>query len=130
MPADVGQEELQAVGGADERLLRLRLGRLGRLRLLGGGLGGLLGGLAHLEAVGLELARQLLDLVLGEVVLEREGLELRRQHEAALLCSFEQNARGLGLQQFLKLRLGQFLLVGVRRRTSCNLSHCRRIVLD
>src|SRR3954451_24308263 len=90
----------------------------------------LLGGRAHLEAVGLELAREQLDLVVGQIVLEREGLELGRQDEAALLCSFEQDARGLGFQQFLKLGLSQFLLVGVRRRTASNLSHCRTIVLD
>src|SRR3954470_4350415 len=129
VPPDVGEEELEAVGRADHRL-RLRVGRLGRRRLLGGGLGRLFGGLAHLEAVGLELTRQQLDLVVGEVVLERERLELGRQDEAALLRSFEQHARGLGLQQFLKLGLSQFLLVGVRRRTASNLSHCRTIVLD
>jgi hypothetical protein len=131
VPADVGEEELQAVGGADERLRGLLLRSLG-----GGSLARLLGlvvrlrgGLADLEADRLELACQLLDLVLGQVVLEREGLQLGGQDEAALLRYLELHARGLGLQQFLKLRLGQFLLVSVRRRTSSILSHCRTIVL-
>ena len=131
VPADVGQEELQAVGGAHERLRGLLLGGLGS-----GGLARLLGllfrlrrRLAHLETDRLELARQLLDLVVGEVVLQREGLQLRRQNEAALFGAFEQRARRLGLQQFLKLVLSHFLLAGVRRRTCPDLSHCRGIVL-
>ena len=95
--ADVGQEELQAVGRADERLRRAA-----RAAFSGSAFSALLLGqrLAHLEADGLELARQLLDLVVGEVVLERECLELGRLDEAALFGAFEQGARALGLQQF------------------------------
>jgi len=71
--------------------LRLRLDRLGLLRLLRGRL-------SHLEAGGLELTGQLFDLVIGEVVLEREGLELSGENEAALFGAFQQRARGLGPQ--------------------------------
>src|SRR5207302_7336243 len=102
--ADVGQEELETVSGTDER------------RSLGGGSGGL-GGLlllgllgprlADLEADRLELARQLLDLVVREIVLERERLELGRLEVAALFGSLDDRARLLGFQQFLQLVLRQ-----------------------
>ena len=88
MPADLGEEEPEAVGGADEHL---RLGLLG-----GSGLGGLLG----LLAFGARLAH-----------LEADRLELGRLDDAALLRALEQRARGLGLKQFVKLVLGQFLLL-------------------
>jgi hypothetical protein len=80
--------------------------------------------LAHLEAGGLELALQGLDLVVCEVVLEREGLELRGHKVAALLRTLEQGAGRLGLEQLVKLVLGQFLLFGLRRRSYLDLSHC------
>ena len=70
MTPDVGEEELQAVGGAREDML---LGRLRGLLLLGFLLR--LGGrLPHLEADALELAGQFLDFGVVEVVLEGEGL--------------------------------------------------------
>jgi hypothetical protein len=97
------------------------------LRLcLGAGVGT---SLTHLEAGGLELARQRLDLVLREILLEREGLDLGRLDEAALLGALEQDACGLGFEQLLKLVLGQLVLFGLRRRTFLNLSHCTAILL-
>ena len=77
--AYIGEKELQAVRRAGEHLGRVVGGldaRLLRARLLGGRLALL--GRADLETEGLELARKLLDLVLAEVVLERERLELLR----------------------------------------------------
>ena len=62
--------------------------------LLGGGLR------AELDAHGLELAREGLDVVVGEVVLERERLELGRLDVAALLRRLQQRATLLGLDQF------------------------------
>ena len=91
MAADVGQEELKAVGGADGRARRGRLraaraSRPPRPRL------------ANLEADRLELARQLLDVGLVELVLEGECLELGRLDVAALLGSLDEGARPLGLE--------------------------------
>jgi hypothetical protein len=86
--ADVGEEELEAVGRADDRV-GIRRGR----GLLGLGLG-----LADVEPDRLELARQLLDLVLCEVVLEREGLELGLLDEAALLRGFHDRPSAFALQ--------------------------------
>src|SRR2546421_196478 len=95
--ADVGEEELQRVGGAAD------LGRLDRR-----GLGLLLLGLGRrrlpdLEPDALELAHDLLDLDLGEVVLEREGLEVRGLDEAALLGALDEQARLVGVEQFVQL---------------------------
>ncbi len=101
--ADVGQEELEAVGRADERR------SLGR-GLFGGGLlllGLLRPRLTDLEADRLELARELLDLVVGEIVLEGERLELCGLEVPALLGSLDNRASLLGFQQFLQLVLGQ-----------------------
>jgi hypothetical protein len=110
--ADVGEEELQAVGRAGElrggRRLRLWLRLGGRLLLLRLALRGRL---ADLETDPLELARQFLDLLLVEVELERERLELRRLDVAALLGALDEGARLVGLQQFVKLVLRQFLSV-------------------
>ena len=103
--ADVGEEELQAVGGARERLVRLPARRglrppLGDLGLR----------LAHLEADRLELARQLLDLVVGEIVLERERLELRLLDVAALLRRLDDRAAAFALKELLQLVLRQLIL--------------------
>ena len=68
---------------------------------------GLLGGLADLEPDRLELARELLDLVFGQVVLEGERLELGRLEVAALLGAFDQRARLIAFQQFVQLILRQ-----------------------
>jgi hypothetical protein len=87
---------------------------------LGCGLfGGLLGllllfadGLTHLEPDPLELAGQLLDVVVVELVLERERLELGGLEVATLLCSFDEQAGLVGVKQFVKLILGQIVLSG------------------
>src|SRR5207302_8364081 len=60
-----------------------------------------------LETDCLELESQRLDLLVGEIVLEREDFELRGQHVPSLLGAFEQHARLLTLQQLLQLILGQ-----------------------
>ena len=98
--SDVGEEELQAVGGAADGSRVVGRGRRGR-RLC------LVGGLAHLEPDRLELTRQLLDLLLPEVVLERECLELCRLDEPALLGALDQQARLIALKQLVQLILGQ-----------------------
>ena len=82
MPADVRQEELEAVAGADR----------------GRGLGGdrdLLLGLpraADVEADRLELLRDVGDLLVAQVELERERLELGRLDVAALLGALDEGA--------------------------------------
>src|SRR5262245_29886993 len=107
--ADIREEELQAVG---------RPGDLGRLEIEGGrGRLGLLAGARHadLEPDRLELAGQGLDLFVGEIVLEREHLELGREHVPALLGALEEDASLLALKQFLQrilAQLGPFVLSG------------------
>ncbi len=87
---DVGQEELEAVGRSDDRveiglLRRLLLGLFRLLALLGGSV-------TDLEADGLELARELLDVRLAEIVLDDERLELDRLDVAALLALLDERA--------------------------------------
>jgi hypothetical protein len=77
----------------------------------------------------LSAACQELDLVVGEIVLEREGLELGGLDVAALLRSLQEGAGRLGLEQLVKLVLGQFLLFCLRRRLCLDLSHCTAILL-
>jgi hypothetical protein len=90
---DVGEEELEAVRGARDDL-RLRLGRglfgrlLGLLRLVGVDD-------PDLEPDPLELARQVLEVVLVQLVLERERLELGRVEVAPLLRALDEVARAL-----------------------------------
>jgi hypothetical protein len=110
--ADVGEEELERVGGTAQ------LGRLDghRLDLLLLGLGG--GRLSDLEPDALELAGDLLDLDLREVVLEREGLEVRGRDEAALLGALDERACLLGVEQLVQLVRRQLIPnpLYVRRR--------------
>ena len=54
--------------------------------------------LGDLEADRLELAHQLLDISVVEVVLEREGLDLGRLDVTTLLGGFDQGAGALGLE--------------------------------
>jgi hypothetical protein len=91
--ADVREEELEAVGGAGELG---KLDRSGLGGLLGDGLAGLL--LAHLEADALELAPQLLEIDVGELVLERECLELGRLDVSTLFGPFDQQTCTIGLK--------------------------------
>jgi len=74
----------------------MRLDRSGLLLLLflGGSLGRGRLGRSDLQADALELARDLLDLLIVQVVLERERLELGRLDIAALLRALDE---GLGL---------------------------------
>jgi hypothetical protein len=115
--ADVGEEELQAVGGAGDR--DSGCGGLG----FGLGLGRLLGlflrrlgvrrnrcgrrRLADLEPGALELARELLDLVVVQLELGREGVELDLVDEAALLGALDDGADLFRLEQFVQLVLRQ-----------------------
>jgi hypothetical protein len=97
VPADVREEELKAVCGAGDRdggdrlgrglLLLLLLRRLHRLSL-----GRRRGGLADLEPGALELAGELLDLLVVELELGGERLELRRVDEALLLSPLDDGA--------------------------------------
>ena len=86
------------------------LGRLGLFLLLLGVLLGLGGRLAHLEPDALELAGQLLDLALVEVVLERERLELGRLEISTLLGTLDEGLGLVGIKQFVKLVLCQLSL--------------------
>src|SRR2546427_4452821 len=110
--ADVGEEELQRVGGAadlgglDRRGLGLLLLGLGRGRL------------PDLEPDALELARDLLDLDLGEVVLEREGLEVRGLEEAALLGALDEQARLVSVKQLVQLVRRQLASLTLSTTTS------------
>ena len=63
--------------------------------------------LADLEPDRLQLAGQRLDVLVGQIVLQREDLELRRQHVTALLSALEEDSCLLALQQLLELVLGQ-----------------------
>jgi hypothetical protein len=99
-------EELEAVGGAREHVL---LGRLGLFLLL------LLllsfrGSLAHLEADALELAGQLLDLGLVEVVLDGERFELCGLEVSTLFGTLHKGLGLVGIKQFVKLVLCQLSL--------------------
>src|SRR4051794_36613206 len=104
VPAHVREEELQAVRcAADRGDLQADL-RLGRLLLVSCG-----DGRSHVDPDGLELTRDLLGLVVVEIVLERERLEVRQLDESALLGTLDEGARALGLEQFVKLVLRQVL---------------------
>jgi len=98
VPADVGEEELQAVGRAGDRdggsglLLLRRLGRLLALLLRGLGLRRGSDGRADLEPGALELPRQLFALVVVQLELVREGFELGELDEAALLRALDDRA--------------------------------------
>jgi hypothetical protein len=128
VPADVGEEQLEAVGCAGQlgrRLEGCRLG-CGLLGLRLGGGGSTLGrdGRADLEADPLELARELLDLFLVEIELERERLELGRLDVATLLRTLDEGASLVGFEQFVKLVLRQGLPIPLRivpGRTSASL---------
>ena len=87
--ADVGEEELQAVGRADELGSRLEAAfGSAALRLLGSARGG-----PTSTPIASSSRVELLDLVVGEVVLERERLELRGLDEAALLRALDEQPR-------------------------------------
>jgi hypothetical protein len=94
--ADVCEKQLQAVGGAADRTRVVGRGR-------GCGRRGLcpFGGLADLEADRLQLARELLDLLFAEVVLQGERLELCGLDEPALLGALDQHAGLIAFQQFV-----------------------------
>ena len=120
--ADVGQEELQAVGRADERVGSVGGDGLLRLR---GSVGLAASGSRISRPVASSSRRSCLDLVLGELVLERERLELGRLDEAALLRAVEQQAGVLGLEQLVQLALGQFR--PLRLRSSAAVSIFRTV---
>jgi hypothetical protein len=112
--ADVGEEELEAVGGAgdgDSRrrrlvlllLLLLVVDLIRRLRYDGHSDFGL----TDLEPRALELARQLLDILLVELLLDGEGRDRDGIDEAALLSSLDDRADLIRLEQFLQLILSQ-----------------------
>src|SRR5437667_9210229 len=98
----------------------MRLGRLRGLLLLGLLLR-LGGGLAHLEPDALELAGQLLDLVLVQVVLERERLELGGLEVATLLSTLDESLRLVGIKQFVELILCQLSLSALTLWSAANL---------
>ena len=99
---------VERVGRPDLALGRLLLRRL---LLRGGGLRR-----PDLEPDRLELARERLGLLVGQLVLERECLELGRLDVAALLGALDQRLDLLGLEQFDQLVLGQ---AGVSVPSTC-----------
>ncbi len=113
MPPYVGEEELEAVGGAGDRF-----GLDRHLRLRGPSLSL---GRAQFESERLQLAAEVLDILFTELVLERERLELDRVHELALLRTVEERSDPIGFQQLLKLRLRHLWVV--LSRLNRNLSH-------
>ena len=86
MTADVGQEELQAVAGT-RGLVGLVDDLLGLLRP----------GFAHLEPDPLQLAGEILDIGVGELVLDHERLQLSRFDPAPLLPRLEHRLRRFAL---------------------------------
>src|SRR4029079_17796802 len=85
---------------------------------------------ADLEPDPLELAGQLLDVDIGELVLEGERLELGGLDEAPLLARLDHRAGALGFQQFSELILRQRLLHTLSMRIWDLLaSHRKRFVL-
>src|SRR5262249_39606498 len=72
---------------------------------------GLVGGLADLEPDRLELARQLLDLLLTEVVFQRKRLEFCGLDEAALFGALDQGTGLIALQPLVQLILRHLTLV-------------------
>ena len=108
VPADVGEEELQAVGRAARRRSGLGGGELRLLLLFLLRLGGRRGGRRRdLEPDALELGRQLFDVLVVQVELERERLELGGLQVAALLRGLDHGAGLIGLEQFVQLVLRQ-----------------------
>ena len=100
--ADVGEEELQAVGRAADLVdLEVDLRLRGLLLLLVGERR------PDVQADRLQLARQLLDLVVGEVVLEHERLEVDELDVPALLGVLDERAGAVALEQIVKLILRQ-----------------------
>jgi S-adenosylmethionine synthetase len=100
--ADVREEELQAVGSTGSSGDRSRGGRVVVVvRVLLLGRAGCLrsrDGQADVETDSLELARELLDVLVVEVELERERLELGRLDIAALFCAFDERLRLIRLE--------------------------------
>ena len=110
MPADVGEEELQAVRRA--RHLGRRLERRASTAAFSASASAAAAapcadGRADLEADPLELAGELLDLLLVQVELERERLQLRRLEVAAFLRALDERASLVGFEQFVELVLRQ-----------------------
>src|SRR5580765_1298631 len=112
--ADVGEEELQAVGRApdlvdlevDLRLRRLPLLLVGERR-------------PDIQADRLQLARQLLDLVVAEVVLQHERLEVDELDVAALLGVLDEGPGAFALEQIVKLILRQMRVSPFVRLVVC-----------
>jgi len=121
VPPDVSEEELEAVGRTRELLRRLEpCGLLFGCGLLRVGRGrGLCGALrrADLEPDALQLARQVLDLLIREVELERERLQLGRLQVPAFLCTLDERAGLVSLEQLVQLVLAQLssVLSALRR---------------
>ena len=68
---------------------------------------GLLGGAAQLDAACLELAAELLDLVLVELVLERQRLELGFLDRAALLGVLDEDGERMTVEQRVQCNVVQ-----------------------
>ena len=126
MAADVGEEQLQRIRRARQRLGRPD-GGLGLL-LLPLGVGELLLRvgvglrLPHLETDRLELTRDLLGFLVVQLVLEHERLELDRFHPAALLGALDQTLDLIGFEQFGQLVLRQEAVSVLSRTPVCTIS--------
>ena len=104
--------------------------------LRGGGLRLFAARLTDLVPECLELTRQQLDVLVGQLVLEREGFDVRRLDKAALLSSLDEGARprfpvvpGWFCVKWLSASFPVLTAVlgvcTVRRRSVIKLSHCR-----
>jgi hypothetical protein len=78
--------------------------------------------LPDLEPQALELARQLLDVLLVEVLLDGERRNRGRLDEATLLGTLDDRTDLIGLEQFLQLVLSQGPLRPFTERRNCQLS--------
>ena len=119
--ADVGEEQLEAVGRAGDGAGLVLL--LGGLLLVGVGFG-----LGDLDVVGLELALEQLGILLADVVLEHERLELGGLELASvLLGALDERLHVLRFEEFDELVLRQRPVSVLSYSRSCSATNLRSL---